>query len=373
MQRRPERPSTPTMRQPKPVCRARVTAGFVAMFLAIARPVAAQLPAPPVVGDGPFQWGGYASITMGQLDRPEAVEGFEVSELSAALLGWGQLSTRTSYFVELDMAKRTSETWTGRETDQWIVPERLYLEYTADRALRVRLGRFLTPIGQWNEQHAEPLTWTPTRPLTTYSPFAKSLTGFLVAGDGTIGGRDVGYAAFWAPSVDLDGDLESEEESEFASALGARFATTVHRGLTLGGSIARIRRTHPDETDANTGSGPRDRIEEEGGRPLLGTDLRWTTSRFELTAEATWLLASDDQPYEGGVFGLASIRLWGPLWGVVRAEAYHPMDDLSIRTGFAGLTLRADRRFIAKVGRQFSRHPSIRIPDGWFASFSSLF
>jgi len=307
---------------------------------------------------------------MGQLDRPEAVEGFEVSELSAALLGWGQLSTRTSYFVELDMAKRTSETWTGREADQWIVPERLYLEYTADRAVRVRLGRFLTPIGQWNEQHAEPLTWTPTRPLTTYSPFAKSLTGLLVAGEGTVGRHDVGYAAFWAPSVDLDGDLESEEESEFASALGARFAVALHPGVTLGVSVARIRRTYPDAT---AGPGGQERVEEEGGRALLGSDLRWANSRVELTAEATWLLAADDRPYEGGVFGLAALRLWGPLWAVARAESYSPTDTLSIRTGFAGLTLRADRRFIAKIGRQFSHQPSIRIPDGWFASFSSLF
>lgn len=356
MQRRPTRSATTAV--------FRVATAVALALLATVRPAAAQLPAPPVYADGPLQIGGYASVTMDKLDRPEAVEGYEVSELSAALLGWGQLTTRTSYFVELDMAKRTAETWTGRETDQWIVPERLYMEYAAARAARVRLGRFLTPIGQWNEEHAEPLTWTPTRPLSTYSPFAKSMTGVLVAGDGTLGGRDVGYAAFWAPSLDLDRDLESDEESSFASALGIRVAAILRPGLTVGASAARVRRSTPV-----VGSGP----EDEGGRALFGGDVRWVTSSVELQLEGTWLAAAEERPYEGGAFALAAVRLWGPLWAVARGETYRPVEDATARVGFAGLTLRASPHFVAKVGHQFSGDPSTRIPDGWFASFSSLF
>jgi hypothetical protein len=375
---------------------AALAAAWATLFTCV-RPASAQLPAPPVMGTGPFQVGGYAALTLSRPERPETAEQLTVSELSAALLGWGQISRRASYLVELDMAKRTSETWTGRETDQRLVPVRMYLEYTANELFRFRLGRFLTPVGQWNERHAEPLTWTPTRPLTTYRPFAKSLTGLMVAGEGLAWGHDVGYALFWAPSGDLDGDLDEPEESAFVNAVGARIAAEIHPGLTLGASLARVRRSRPHEVQTGTvavvavhdvgtvGAGTvpdadgdgdvawEGREEDPRGRALLGGDLRWETPSLELTAEGVLLPSTASAPYEGGAFGMAAIRLHGPLWAVLRAERYYPVDDRSARLSFAGLTLRADRHFVAKFGRQFSQHPSIRIPDGWFLSFSSLF
>jgi hypothetical protein len=338
------------------------------MLFARVTPVIGQLPAPPVVGDGPFQVGGYGSITFSLPEQPESASA--VSELAAALLTWGQISPRTSYFAELDMAKRTAETWTGREYDRRFAPVRMCLEYTASDLLRFRVGRFLTPVGQWNEQHAEPLTWTPTRPLSTYLPFAKSLNGILVAGEGAAGRHDVGYALYWAPSLDLDGDVGAEE-SRYVNALGARVAGAVLPGLTVGLSAARIRRSRPVEAPDSTGTEGRE--EDKGGRALLGADLRWEAGRVDLSAEATFLAASERSPYEGGAFGIAAVRVYGPVWAVVRAETYDPLDGRSVRVGFTGVTVRAGPHLVAKAGRQFSQHPSIRIPDGWFVSFSSLF
>jgi hypothetical protein len=344
-----------------------------------------------VVGAGPFQVGGYVALTLTRPEHPESAEKLDVSELVAALMAWGQISPRASYLVELDMAKQTTETWTGRESDRRLAPVRLYLEYTASDVLRVRVGRFLTPLGQWNEHHAEPLTWTPTRPLATYRPFAKSLTGLLVAGEGSVGGRDAGYALFWAPSARLDRHFDEAEESAFAHALGGRVAVEARPGLTLGVNGAVVRRAQPLETSAFTyeddrsgarpfladepedREGDEEREEEAHGRGLLGADVRWTHPRLELTAEATWLPAAEHGRSEGGAFAQSAVRLAGPLWAVARVETYSPVDGTSVRLGYAGLTLRPRPRFVVKTGWQFAQHPSPRTPDGWFLSFSSLF
>jgi hypothetical protein len=116
-----------------------------------------------------------------------------------------------------------------------------------------------------------------------------------------------------------------------------------------------------------------DREEDVRTRTLMGADVRWAHPRMELLAEGVWLPPSEEAGYEGGAFAQGAVRLTGPLWAVVRAEAFESLDASAARLGYAGLTLRARGRFVAKLGRQFSRRPSERIPDGWFLSLSALF
>jgi len=320
-------------------------------------------------------WGGYASVTFNHPEHPGADgKRDDVSELAAALMAWGEISTRATYFVEMDMAKRTHETWTGREAEEDLIPVRLYLEYAANDLLRLRVGRFLTPIGEWNEIHAEPLTWTPMRPLATYRPFAKSLTGLLIAGEGSVKGHDTGYALFWAPGLDFDNDIESSEESSFVRAEGARVATELRSDLYLGFSLARLRRSRPFYLDEPGGvPEPPEQEEDVVDRTLLGLDLRWTSTRAEIMGEGNWLAARGSAPYEGGGYLLGALRVAGPLWAVGKGEVYSPVDGHEATMGYAGLTVRHGPHLVVKFGRQFTSRPSHRIPDGWFLSFSSLF
>jgi hypothetical protein len=359
---------------------------------AFARPLAAQLPAPPVVAESPFAWGGYASLVVAKPERPKAIGQDDVREFAAALLAWGQLTPRGSYFAELDVAKRTSDTWTGRETDERLTPVRLYLEYRASDRLRIRAGRFLTPIGQWNEAHAEPLTWTPTRPLTSYRAFSKSITGLLAAGTGSLGDRDWGYALYWAPNLGVDGGVDERQETSALSALGGRVVLELRQGLTLGVSGSRARRSRPvlddgalpsihsarlayaEGTADHDGSGEDDRDDEEHARPILGADLRWDRPALRLLAEGVWVPADESRrSAEGGGFILGSARVYGPLWAVAKGELYRPAGEGGVAIGYLGVTLRHSARLVVKAGYQFSQHPSRRIPSGWFVSFSSLF
>jgi hypothetical protein len=362
--------------------------------LGFVHPTAAQLPAPPVFGDGPLQLGGWGDVTFGRGWQPDGTRKLDVTDLAAAVMAWGQLGARASYFVEMDVAKRTAETWTGQESDQRFQPVRVYLEYSFSDMLRLRAGRFLTPIGEWNEAFAAPLTWTPTRPLATFRPFAKSLTGLLVAGSGSLGGHDAGYALFWAPQGDFDNDYDDPQESSFKHAVGGRAAMELRPGIMVGLSAARLRRSHPHGTEGfdygeaydllpaleaglpvaeDTLAPPPLRDEDVTPRTLLGVDFGWEGTRAQLQAEGTWLLRSASAGYEGGAFLVGALRLAGPVWGVGKVERYQAAEGAAADLGYLGLTARTGPHFVIKAGREFTDRTSPRIPDGWFLSLSSIF
>ncbi len=362
----------------------------------------AQLPAPPASARGAFRLGGYGSLVYGLNEPASGAAGASAEGLTGsafALLVSGTPLARLSYFGELDGATRSWENWPGRQEDQPWEVDRLYLEYAAGDALRLRVGRFLTPVGQWNEVHADPLTWTSLRPLTTYRAFAKSVTGIMAAGTVPLGRRDAGYALFVAP-VPAPGPRD--QETSFLSAAGGRVAVEVLPNLFLGVSAVALRASRPraaDEDSAeaeagNAGSADAgvwraaraavdstnpgeietsDREEDTGIRRLLGADASWTFGRLELLAEATALSARGLGRAERGGFVQAAVPVLGPLFLVLRTEAYTPVVRGALRIQTVGLTARPTSHITLKLERQVTSRPSTRAADGWFASVSAIF
>ena len=369
-------------------------AATLALVAAAALPAAAQLPAPPASAPGLLRAGGYAAVTA--LVTPDSASGVELNEAAAALLLSGTLLQRLSYFAEIEAASVSRETFTGREERRWLEVERAYVELTAYDALRLRLGRFLTPVGQWNEIHAAPLTWTPTRPLTSYRAFAKSTTGAMLAGQLALGSRDAGYAAWIAP---FGTDPEGEgEESAFLRAAGGRVAFELLPDLYLGFSGAAFRASRrvgdpePEDDDEEEEQeeperrGEEDDREEEEPehddeareedartRALLGADLSLRVGGLQLLSEATWLGASEDEPAERGAFVQVALPLARGLHLTGRAEVYDPVVTGPLRIYTAGLNWRPAPRLTLKVERQATDRPSRRVADGWLVSLSALF
>ncbi len=341
----------------------------------------AQMPAPPVSSEKLLHVGGYAGIVLGTAPATSA-HSVEISQSVVAALLSGTVLPRLTYFAELEAASSSRENWTGdREHDAFAV-ERLYAEVTVADALRIRAGRFLTPIGQWNEEHADPLTWTPQRPLTTYRPFAKSTTGVLVAGQFHMGGRDAGYALYGTPRR---ADAE-REESVFSRALGGRLALEVAPGVTVGASFTEFRASRPrvldddeageaeelEEGDSLEVEEPEDRVEDTATRRLFGADLRIDARWLSVHAEATTLSATPDRPRENGAFLQAALPLLFGVSAVGRAEYYDPVVSSSLTIGTAGLTYHPVPRIAVKVARQWTNRASLRVPAGWFVSLSGL-
>ena len=359
----------------------------------------AQLPAPAVSSPEAIHVGGYAGVVVTTPENP-ALERVGVSEGNAAILASGTLFTRIGWFTELDAVRSSRQNFAGRQDERRLDAARLYAEYTVSDALRLRVGRFLTPIGVWNESPAEPLTWTPVRPLTTYRSFAKSATGALVAGDGALAGPDVGYALYA-----VGGNwLRDQAEVRFTQAAGARATIELLHGVWLGASGAVLRQVRPrvpdDSAEYETGDStseagagaesptlipaPRrttsyeveavdDELRDRAMRGLGGVDLRIRTHGAELLAEATQLSKLAGERVERGAFVQGVVPVLGPVFVVGRLERFEPRTGAASTTTAAGTVVRPVQRVAFKVERQWSTVPSTRTGQGWYASLSLLF
>lgn len=364
-----------------PRVRPALAGGCIALVLLLyggLEQAAAQLPAPPVSSPHAIHLGGYGSVVLGRSTGSATTPQTGITEAAVALLASGTILRRLSYFGEIEAADRTEENWTGRRQQQGLDVERLYAEYAFADAFRLRAGRFLTPIGQWNEIHAEPLTWTALRPLTTYRPFAKSTTGIMAAGAVSVVGHDAGYAIYFSPP---HWSREQGQESAFVRALGGRIAAELFPGFVVGASAATFRVSRPYEaSDERYGepsggeySGEEQREAEADARGLAGADVGWNLGRVELLSEAVALSGTTTRPAERGAFLQAAIRLWNPLHLVLRTETYRPVYSSPADIQTLGLTLRPFPHATFKLERQFASQPSLRVPDGWFLSASALF
>ncbi|HEY8121193.1 MAG TPA: hypothetical protein VII78_07740 [Myxococcota bacterium] len=183
--------------------------------------------------------------------------------------------------------------------------ERLYAEYSASNALNFRVGKFLTPVGQWNLAPAEPFVWTATQPAILELGLDEHQTGLAVFGSFYPAKRVVNY---WVYGQVVDAfDVESDETPAERS-VGARVESSDARGVwTLGASLLASER---DGAWSTTG----------------GADAKWRGERLELSSEL--LLSGGDIPGRD-------------FWGVF-VEAAYPLDRLSPKLAKLYLVGRAE-------------------------------
>ncbi|MEJ2185674.1 MAG: hypothetical protein P8Z36_07005 [Gemmatimonadota bacterium] len=356
--------------------------GVLILLILGAAPLAGQLPAPAVSSPDAIHLAGYGSVVFGYSRQNPSQDHTAFPAATAAFLLSGTVVPRLSYFGDFQAASWTAENWTGQREENNFNIARLYAEYAFSDAFRLRLGRFLTPVGQWNEIPAEPLTWTVLRPLSTYRPFAKSTTGVLAAGTVPVAGHDAGYAVYFSPP---DWSREEAQESGFVQAVGGRVAAELRPGLVVGASAARFRVSRPYQpedaeygeggavVDSVDGPGDEMREAEAQGRSLFGVDLSWDVGRVELLSEAVMLSHTSLRPGERGGFVQAAIRVVGPARLVLRSEVYDPVYRSRVAVQTIGVSTRFFRHVTFKLDRQISNHPSERVRDGWFVSLSALF
>jgi len=141
----------------------------------------------------------------------------------------------------------------------------------------------------------------------------------------------------------------------------------------LDAAVSRFSGTNGAELRGVPDSEEGEREDDTTPRTILGADFRFDGAAAQLMGEGVWVPGEGQAGDEGGIMFLGSVRLAGPLWGVGRGEVYRPIDGRRAWVGYLGAALRRSPRLVIKAGYQFSRHPSSRIPDGWFLSFSSLF
>lgn len=281
------------------------------------------------------------------------------------------LPRRWQFFSEVELGDALQLSADGLSGgDSEVDLERLYADYRATPALTVRFGKYLTPVGRWNQIHADPLVWTPDRPLTSAAPFARHAAGAMVYGDVPLGSQSLDYSLYLDDS-DLidplqkrelafeDSTVASPPRNAFKRAAGARLAWHFDAdAAALGISYLRMQMTDLREH-----------------KELFGADAIWTVRRMEFSGE--WVYRNSLGPSEGhehGWFVQAVLPLPARFYFIARHERYHAaalpptatLDNL-------GLTWRPRPAISVKLEHRAGRHNQLMAPSGWLGSLAVLF
>jgi len=304
------------------------------------------------LGDSGFTVGGYATA------RYDDVRGGD-PRLTAdhlSLMLWWEGSGRWKFFSEVDLEEGIATRRSGADEERFLALERFYADYALSDSLNVRLGKYLTPIGRWNQIHADPLVWTTSRPMVTRSVFPGTATGAMVQGSITLGSREMDYAVFLSAGTEL---RRKPAEDPFSEARGLRLNVPVTSALQVGLSLADF------EQEAAPGRRKR----------LAGADFLWSRKRWEVTGEGVYR-SSDEGPAfaEKGGFVQVVAPLGDRLYAVGRVEALRfAAADKTSRNWVAGLNYRYNRALSLKAEVVRGSHLQDGMPEGFLASLSVLF
>lgn len=296
------------------------------------------------LGDSGFWMGGYAeAFAENYRHRPWEAELADIS----LFLGWEK--GRWRFFSELELGDLLSAS-NGRALSThhaYFDLERLYVDYLFDDQLKVRVGKFLTPIGRWNLIHAAPLVWTTSVPLVVQTPFAMHQTGGMAYGDFYALDKPMSYAVYGSGGNELDfGDQDDGEpnDNNFRDTVGLRINSGLPGQLQFGLSYA-----HYTE-----------RFRIPGQKNLLGLDFFWAHKRYELGGEFVYRFGIGKTPNmvdsHVGTQNLWGLYLQGVaplvdnLYAVIRYEAFQFEDASSpVDLWVIGLAYRPLQPLVFKV------------------------
>ncbi|WP_133164379.1 hypothetical protein [Solimonas fluminis] len=311
-----------------------------------------------VLGDSGFTAGGYAVMaydgTGGAPGDPDWRAGLDA--LSGFL--WWDGGGRWQFFTEVELEDgflATSDEITV--DDAYLGLERFYFDYRYSDSLKLRLGKFLTPVGHWNLIHAAPLVWTTSRPLITEATFPVNATGAMLTGVLPWLPRGLEYSIYGSPGQEL---FPNPELDTFEEAYGLHLSTEILPQLSVGLSFVDF------ELDSSA----------DQRRRLYGADFQWNWQRYELTGEFAYRITSltnAERDEQGGYLQLAA-PLGERLFAVARYETFRDTAatrDLNVYLG--GLNYRPRPGLVFKAEYSRATDNDIDARDGLLASFAVLF
>ena len=310
--------------------------------------------------------GGYANFRYSDLEGQQA--NFTAQDLS--LFVSGDLSSTWRFFSESEFGNAFTVTDDGISNgDADFDVERLYLEHDLRAGLRVRVGKFLTPIGRWNLIHADPLVWTVSRPLVTAAPFARHAAGAEAIGSLPAGSGTLDYRVF----VDDTRQLDPSQRSERAF-MDVSVTPNPRNAFDHGAGLRLVYRSFDDRLQLGF-SAAHFRLQDlPNSKDLLAIDGYYTVHRVELSGEAVFRRSHGDE--EGDDYG-GYLQVVVPIYRGLYAVASHErfksglFDDDSDIDRF-GLAYRPIPPVSFKIERRETRGEEQLAPDGWLVSLSLL-
>ncbi len=305
------------------------------------------------LSDTGLRVGGYASAQAG-VPRASPLY-FEVNDLSL-FLTWDN-GSRLHFFSELEAGDplttgKHDVLGTQKASFEF---ERFYIDNLVNNHLTVRLGKFLSPIGQWNLIHAAPLVWTSSRPVATENLFSTHASGIMLHGSSSVANRQLEYSVYGDLSESLD---PYRSQNPFENALGAHLRYFLDDTLQLGASFANF--VLNDQSSVRY--------------YLAGLDIAWSYRKFELSSEIVYRTgqqANLQNVWQGFVQGVIPVsEHW---FAVGRYEAFEqPQHNLG-QVGVIGLAYRPLPPVVWKLEYRKGTNNELLAPDGLAVSFAILF
>jgi len=172
---------------------------------------------------GNYYLSGYASIEA--VDRFGAPARLDLGDLS--LFAGGRISQWANPFMEVEFSRQTLiRQGGGIVHGDWIV-ERFYNDMILSEHDTLRVGKILTPLGDWNQVHAAPLVPLVTRPYTAARGFETYASGISWMHD-LEDGSSPDFQLYWQPDTEWFKRPASQTVRNFRNVIG------VHLNLPLG-------------------------------------------------------------------------------------------------------------------------------------------
>jgi hypothetical protein len=311
--------------------------------------------------------GGYASVQVYSLEGEKA----EATVQDLSLFLHSDPSPAWHFFTEIEVSNPLTLSRDGLATrDVDLDFERFYLDHNLSARTTIRFGKFLTPVGRWNQIHADPLVWTASRPLTTSAAFARNASGLQLYGSWPLGRSAVDYQLYLDDSAQLD-PTEGREKTYLDVSLQPNPPSSFRRG----GGIRLRYRTFDDALQAGVSLAHFQLKDLPGYKDMVGGDLFYACGDAEFSGEAVY--RKDDGGNGGrewGGFAQAVMPLAGHLYGIVSYERYKAeLFGEPVESTVLGLTYRPTPPFSVKLERRESRGEERLAPDGWLFSVALLF
>ena len=294
--------------------------------------------------------GGYSTLRL-QHNRHEKTEA-ALDEVSL-ILKWDN-QDRVKFFAEIELENPLSWRERGalRSDKSSLDVERLYVDYGFNDQFNVRTGRFLTPVGRWNQLHASPLVWTTSRPVATSRLFPMALNGLMLHGTKPFSDGALEYSVF-AETL-KDQNVEAYE-LRFRNARGARL---MYSGLVdVGATVMEF-----DELDLN-----------KREYRMLSLDFIKTHEGWEISGEAFFRNNKNNHENTGGAY-LQGVAPLGNKWFLIgRLENFKATSQETVERAVVGLTWRFKDTQLFKIEYAGGHQVDPYMPVGLMTSLAILF
>lgn len=308
---------------------------------------------------------GYTNIVV--VDHFGTPAELELDDLS--LFAGGHISQWVNPFTEIELSKQTLIQQGGGRENGNVIVERFYNDAILSERDTLRIGKILTPLGDWNLVHAAPLIPIITRPYTTARGFHAYTSGVSWLHDPEDDGMTPDLQLYWQPGSEWFKRPASQTIRNFHNILGG------HINIPLG---------IVDKIGASFQHG---QLMETGEIfTLYGFNANRTFGKLRLESEAitahfsgTVLPGATPRLHdnESGIFVLADYSITPQWHGILEWERYqdHTL-NMPSRSNLAAIAYKPSAPMVWKLEytRQIGMPASFAtIHTGWKAAFSLLF